>query len=70
MGRVERALVIATLCVVTGIGWQMGRAQPGGAAAMVSIRTGSVPTSGGAAHSTRTSRSRRSHVGGGFHGGK
>ncbi len=68
MSWIERGLVIATLCVVTTIGWTMGAAAPkGDARAVVSIRSGSATSSSGVGH-TRTRG--RTHVGGGFHGGK
>ncbi|GEM_PF-2936638 len=68
MSWIERALVIATLCVVTGIGWTLGTAAPADAAkAVVSIRSGSATSQSGVVH-TRTRG--RTHVGGGFHGGK
>ena len=71
MPTLERALVIALLCVITGVGWQLGQAGPASYASsgIVSIRSGSAPTTY-ASNARLGNRRSRSHVGGGFHGGK
>jgi hypothetical protein len=68
---IERSLVIAILCILTGVGWQIGTAPPQSHATtgLVSVRSGSVSTRSSSSSTRRFGR-RRVYVGGGFHGGK
>ena len=70
MRRLERGLVITALSIATVFGIRLGDTATGGAEPTVSIRSGSARARSSSTGYVHTTRSHRSHVGGGLHGGK